>query len=119
MSGWGKVEERRQRRGFNRVFLPLMLFACLLLVVVAKVSPEQATYTSNADAPMVTRTLVPRETTTTAKPFPTTTAARVSTAVSAEATLDMVILIDGSRVYYLQRTPAVMLALYMATAGAR
>jgi len=117
MSGWGKVEERRQRRGFNRVFLPLMLFACLLLVVVAKVSPEQDTYTSNADAPMVTRTLVPRETTTTrATP---TTVARSSSATSAEATLDMVILIDGSRVYYLQRTPAVMLALYMATAGAR
>jgi len=112
MSGWEDVG-RRQSRTFRHWFLGLMLFACLLLVVVAKVSPEQDTYTSNADAPMVTRTLVPRETTT------TTTAARSSPANSAEATLDMVILVDGSRVYYLQRTPAVMLALYMATAGAR
>lgn len=117
MSEWENVG-RRQASVFKRWFLGLMLFACLLLVVVAKVSPEQDTYTSNADAPMVTRTLVPRETTTTVKPFPTTTA-RVASAVSAEATLDMVVLIDGSRVYYLQRTPAVMLALYMATAGAR
>lgn len=114
MSGWEDVG-RRQASVFKRWFLGLMLFACLLLVVVAKVSPEQDTYTSNADAPMVTRTLVPRETTTTRA----TPVARSSSATSAEATLDMIVLIDGSRVYYLQRTPAVMLALYMATAGAR
>ncbi len=112
MSGWGKVEERRQRRGFNRVFLPLMLFACLLLVIVAKVSPEQDTYTSNADAPLVTRTLVPRETTTTVKPF-TTTTARAMSAVSAEKVLDEIILIDGDEITRLPRSPGVMLALYI------
>lgn len=111
MSGWGKVEERRQRRGFNRVFLPLMLFACLLLVIVAKVSPEQDTYTSNADAPLVTRTLVPRET--------TTTTARAMSAVSAEKVIDEVIVIDGTHVYRLPRSASVMLALYLATAGTR
>lgn len=115
MSGWEDMG-RRQRRGFNRVFLPLMLFACLLLVIVAKVSPEQDTYTSNADAPMVTRTLVPRETTTTTV---TTTTARAMSAVSAEKVIDEVIVIDGDRIYRLPRSASVMLALYLATAGTR
>lgn len=94
-------------------FKRLLIAAAVVLIGFVALAPNKDTYTSNADAPMVTRTLVPRETTT------TTTAARSSSANSAEATLDMIVLIDGSRVYYLQRTPAVMLALYMATAGAR
>ncbi len=97
----------------------LAIAAGVVLIGFVALAPNKDTYTSNADAPMVTRTLAPRESTTTVKPFTTTTAARVASAVSAEATLDMVILSDGARVYYLQRTPAVMLALYMATAGAR
>ena len=109
MSGWEDVG-RRQASVFKRWFLGLMLFACLLLVVVAKVSPEQDTYTSNADAPMVTRTLVPRETTTT-RATPTT--ARVSSAVSAEKVIDEIVIIDGDEVTRLPRSPAVMLALYI------
>lgn len=103
----------------KRALWATVIVSLLVAAAITYLSPETDTYTSNIDdAPMVTRTLVPRETTTTVKPF-TTTTARVASAVSAEATLDMVILVDGSRVYYLQRTPAVMLALYMATVGAR
>ena len=98
-------------------FKRLAIAAAVVLIGFVALAPNKDTYTSNADAPMVTRTLVPRETTTT-RTTPTTVA-RSSSATSAEATLDMIVLIDGSRVYYLQRTPAVMLALYMATAGAR
>lgn len=108
MSGWEDVG-RRQASVFKRWFLGLMLFACLLLVVVAKVSPEQDTYTSNADAPMVTRTLVPRETTTT----PPTTIARSSSATSAEKVIDELIIIDGDQITRLPRSPAVMVALYI------
>lgn len=110
MSEWEKVG-RRQSRTFRHWFLGLMLFACLLLVVVAKVSPEQDTYTSNADAPLVTRTLVPRETTTTRAT--STTTARASSAVSAEKVLDEIVIIDGDEVTRLPRSPAVMLALYI------
>jgi len=98
-------------------FKRLLIAGAVVLIGFVALAPNKDTYTSNADAPLVTRTLVPRETTTT-RATPTTTA-RSSSATSAEATLDMIVLIDGSRVYYLQRTPAVMLALYMATAGAR
>ena len=98
-------------------FKRLAIAAAVVLIGFVALAPNKDTYTSNADAPMVTRTLVPRETTTTrATP---TTVARSTSATSAEATLDMIVLIDGDRVIRLQRTPAVMLALYMATAGAR
>jgi len=113
VNGWEDMG-RRQRRGFNRVFLPLMLFACLLLVVVAKVSPEQDTYTSNADAPLVTRTLVPRETTTTAR-VTTTRATPTTTLPVYTVELDTITIIDGDHVLRLPRTSNVMLYLWLAS----
>ena len=71
-------------------FKRLLIAAAVVLIGFVALAPNKDTYTSNADAPMVTRTLVPRETTTTGKPFTTTTVGRSSSATSAEATLDMV-----------------------------
>lgn len=107
MSEWEDVG-RRQAGVFKRWFLGLMLFACTLLVVVAKVSPEQDTYTSNADAPLVTRTLVPRETTTT-RATPTTTLPVYT------VELDTITIVDGDHVIRLPRTSNVMLYLWLAT----
>ncbi len=89
-----------------------LIAAGVVLIGFVALAPNKDTYTSNADAPMVTRTLVPRETTTTVKQFPPTTA-RVSSAVSAEKVLDEIVIIDGDEVTRLPRSPAVMLALYI------
>jgi len=95
----------------------LLIAAAVVLIGFVALAPNKDTYTSNADAPMVTRTLVPRETTTTrATP---TTVARTSSAVSIEKVLDEIVVIDGDRVYRLPRSASVMLALYLATAGTR
>lgn len=84
-------------------FKRLLIAAAVVLIGFVALAPNKDTYTSNADAPMVTRTLVPRETTTTVKPF-TTTTARTSSAVSAEKALDEIVIIDGTHVYRLPRS---------------
>lgn len=104
MGEWEKVG-RRQRKAFNRSFLGLGLFGCVLLVGIAKIdTPSTTTYTSNAE--------VPARPTTTHRFTPTTTA-RVSSAVSAEKVIDEIVIVDGQTVYRIPRSSAVMVALYI------
>lgn len=90
------------------------LWACIVVsllvgAALTYLSPETESYTSNIDdAPMVTRTLVPRETTTT-RATPTTTLPVYT------VELDTITIVDGDHVIRLPRTSNVMLYLWLAT----
>lgn len=89
-------------------FKRLAIAAAVVLIGFVALAPNKDTYTSNADAPMVTRTLVPREVTTT-RATPTTTLPVYT------VELDTITIVDGDHVIRLPRTSNVMLYLWLAS----
>jgi len=96
----------RGLKAFKRLLVAAVVAGVLWVAFATYVLGETTTVTSNADAPVVTRTLVPRETVTSTTAGPPYTAARL-------------LVIDGTTVYELERTPQVMFFLFLATAGTR
>lgn len=91
-----------------------LIAGAVVLIGFVALAPNKDTYTSNADVPMVTWTLTPREaTTTTVAGKTTTTLARMSSSVSVEKVLDEIVIVDRHTVYRVPRSPAVMVALFI------
>jgi len=94
-------------------FKRLVIAAAVVLIGFVALAPNKDTYTSNADA-LVTRTLVPRETTTTVRVSPDSRQTSTTLPVYT-VELDKILVIDGDHVIRLPRTSNVMLYLWLAT----
>ena len=110
----------RGLKALKRLLVAAVVAGLLWVAFATYVLGETTTVTSNSDAPLVTRTA---HTLTSGPQRTTTTVARHASAASTTAgppyTAARLLLIDGTTVYELERTPAVMMALFMATAGTR